>query len=296
MNLEMTGSDLALSGTAAAPRLLGRIFFKRGNVNILSRDFSLLTLERQKQYYRGDLEKTSDNYAQFLGDGVLPYLNLNASVKTDTTLSDGTKKPVWVVSRIRGEPFSTEKEKKLDVVFEAYDLDPQSGEFVRGAYDDDAIKVMLLPDFVKSMTGIEKGKTVDGNVVVADYLNSRLQTVVFRGVERQLESALGLESLTLDYNFGSDIKRAMGLSDAGGQKSTLGVGFIKGFFDKLYIDVRYSQGVDMAGSATPLQTVIYQLTYKLSPVWSVSYYREPLTVYDLQSGPSKTTLNGTLHF
>ena len=296
MNLEMTGSDLALSGTAAAPRLLGKIFFKRGNVNILSRDFSLLTLERQKQYYRGDLEKTSDNYAQFLGDGVLPYLNLNASVKTDTTLSDGTKKPVWVVSRIRGEPFSTEKEKKLDVVFEAYDLDPQSGEYVRGAYDDDAIKVMLLPDFVKSMTGIEKGKAVDGNVVVADYLNSRLQTVVFRGVERQLESALGLESLTLDYNFGSDIKRAMGLSDAGGQKSTLGVGFIKGFFDKLYIDVRYSQGVDMAGSATPLQTVIYQLTYKLSPVWSVSYYREPLTVYDLQSGPSKTTLNGTLHF
>ncbi|MFA4904909.1 MAG: site-specific tyrosine recombinase/integron integrase [Candidatus Margulisiibacteriota bacterium] len=296
LNLEMTGSDLALSGRAAAPRLLGKIFFKRGNINIISRDFSLLSLERQSQFYHGDLEKTSDNYAQFLGDGVLPYLNLNAAVKADKYLPDGTKKQVWVVSRLRGEPFSTEKQKKLDVVFEAYDVDPQSGLYLRGAYDDDAIKVMLLPDFVKSMTGVEKGRAADGNVVVADYLNSRLQTVVFRGVERQLETALGLESLMLDYNFGSDIQRTMGINGSGAQRSNLGVGFIKGFFDKLYIDVRYSQGVNMAAAATPLQTVNYQLTYKLTPIWSVSYYREPLTVYDLQSGPSKTTLNGTLHF
>jgi hypothetical protein len=184
----------------------------------------------------------------------------------------------------------------VELVFEAYDLDLQSGEYVRGAYNEESIKVMLLPDFVKSLTGVEKGRAADGNVVVADYLNSRLQTVVFRGVERQLETALGLESLMLDYNFGSDIQRAMGLSGNGAQRSNLGVGFIKGFFDKLYIDVRYSQSVDAAGSATPRQTVNYQLTYKLSPIWSVAYYREPLSLYDLQSGPSKTSLNGTLHF
>ncbi|MBI5699649.1 translocation/assembly module TamB domain-containing protein [Candidatus Saganbacteria bacterium] len=289
MNLEMSGTDIALSGTLNEPRLLGKLFFKRGNVNIFSRDFSLLTAERQKQYYRGDLDKISDNYAQFIGDGVIPYLNLTASVKTDTLRADGTRKPVIVISRLRGEPFSIES------VFEAYELDPQSGEYVRGAYNEESIKVMLLPDFVKSLTGVEKGRAADGNVVVADYLNSRLQTVVFRGVERQLETALGLESLMLDYNFGSDIQRTMGLS-GNGARSNLGVGFIKGFFDKLYIDVRYSQSVDVAGSATALQTVNYQLTYKLTPIWSVAYYREPLSLYDLQSGPSKTSLNGTLHF
>lgn len=296
MNLEMSGADIALSGTANEPRLLGKLFFKRGNVNILSRDFSLLTAERQKQYYRSDLDKISDNYAQFIGDGVIPFLNLTASVKTDTLRPDGTRKPVMVISRLRGEPGSFEKEKKLEAIFEAYELDPQSGEYVRGAYNEESIKVMLLPDFVKSLTGVEKGRAADGNVVVADYLNSRLQTVVFRGVERQLETALGLESLMLDYNFGSDIQRTMGISGNGAQRSNLGVGFIKGFFDKLYIDVRYSQSVDVAGSATALQTVNYQLTYKLSPIWSVAYYREPLSLYDLQSGPSKTSLNGTLHF
>ena len=296
MNLEMSGADMALSGTAAEPRLLGKLFFKRGNVNILSRDFSLLSPDRQKQYYRGDLEKISENYAQFIGDGVIPYLNLTAAVKTDTLRPDGTRKPVMVLSRLRGEPGSFEKDKRLEAVFEAYETDPQSGEYMRGPYSEESIKVMLLPDFVKSLTGVEKGRAADGNVVVADYLNSRLQTVVFRGVERQLETALGLESLMLDYNFGSDIQRAMGLGSNGGQRSSAGVGFIKGFFDKLYIDVRYSQSVDVAGAATPLQTVNYQLRYKLTPVWSVAYYREPLSLYDLQSGPSKTSLNGTLHF
>ena len=91
--------------------------------------------------------------------------------------------------------------------------------------------------------------------MVADYLTSRVQTVLFRGLQREIEQALGLESLTLEYNFGPKIREAMGINDPISQiteKPTWTVGFVKGFFDRLYIDVRYSQGAN--GSTTGSNT------------------------------------------
>jgi len=158
---------------------------------------------------------------------------------------------------------------------------------------------MLLPDFIKSLTGISQGdEGVDTNVVVADYISSRLQTYVFRGIERGLEQTLGLESLTLEYNFGKDVRRAMGVTDTRvleGEKPDWRVGFAKGFFDKFYLDVNYSQ---FGGEADqPGEEVFnYQLTYKLSPIWSIIYYREPTSLQELSTGYQQVTLKAGFSF
>ena len=68
-----------------------------------------------------------------------------------------------------------------------------------------------------------------------------------------------------------------------------GIGAVKGFFGRFYIDVKYSQAVQE-------QAVInkaflnYQLTYKLSPVLSVVYYREPFSFIEEESDYYKVTL------
>jgi len=302
-NMEMYGQGLKLQGDMQDLKMRGKVYFKRGTVNIFNREFLLLNVEQQRQYYPYDLDKQQDNYAQFLGENLLPDLNLIAMVKieqnkvseTDPTQSE--KKETIVISHIRGIPFAPEKERGINIELSSYEEDKSKSppEYRRSALDDAEIKVLLLPDFIKSITGIEKGTVVDSNAVVADYLSSRLQTLVFRGLERELEQALGLTSLTLEYNFGSDLRRAMGVADVSVGRPLWGVGFVKGFFDKLYIDVRYSKW-DVSYTAGPEESIHYQVTLKLSPILSVIYYREPLSVYDLQSGPSRTTLNAGLSF
>jgi hypothetical protein len=158
---------------------------------------------------------------------------------------------------------------------------------------------MLLPDFIKSLTGISGGQEtgVDTNAVVADYLSSRLQTLVFRGLERNLEQRLGLESLTLEYNFGKKLRQEMGIKDTSifGQQPDWRVGFVKGFFDKFYVDVRYSEMI-VEGASAAQTSFIYQLTYKLSPIWSIMYYREPPSIGDFIAGYQKVTLQAGLSF
>jgi hypothetical protein len=302
-NMEMYGQGLNLRGNLEKLKMRGKVYFKRGTVNIFNREFVLLNAEQQRQYYPYDLDKQQDNYAQFLGENLLPDLNLIAMVKveqakvSETDPTQKEKKETMVISHIRGIPFAAEKERGIDIGLLAYEEDKSKSppEYRRAGLDDAEIKVLLLPDFIKSLTGIEKGTAVDSNAVVADYLSSRLQTLVFRGVERELEQALGLTSLTLEYNFGSDLRRAMGVAEVSVDRPLWGVGFVKGFFDKLYIDVRYSKW-DVAYTAGPEESIHYQVTLKLSPILSVLYYREPLSVYDLQSGPSRTSLNAGFSF
>jgi len=302
VNLEMAGSGLRLSGNINQPVLVGRVDLKRGTVNIFNREFTLLSSDTQKTYPGYNLGQVSDNYAQFSGaEGLMPYLNLAASVKVEdyTVDSEGkrTKKEVTVLSFISGVPGSKEKEKGINIGLEAFEKDPAGGGWLRAKYSDSEIKVLLLPDFIKSATGIEKDSQVDTKAVVADYLHSRLQTFIFRGMERQLERALGLESLTLEYNFGQDLRRALGAQDvARVEQPTWGVGFVKGFFDRFYIDLRYRQTMEQQTGAENPNYFNYQLTYKLTPVWSFSYYREPLSLYDLNTGYSKTTLKAGYSF
>ncbi len=308
LNLELEGQDILISGNLNEPIMLGKTTFNRGTVNILNREFSLMNEDRQKQIFASDLEKVKLNTADFRGKS-LPHLTLSAEINiksTEKIIAADSKTPTYVttnilvVSRIIGTPFAKEKEEGLNLSFYSFkeDATNQPPELVPSGYDEEENKVLLLPDFIKGPLGItERGVTdVDANAVLADYLNSRLNSYLLRGVERNIAKDLELDSLTLEYNFGKDLRNLMPTTksptEIGPQElpeTMYGVGAVKGFFGRLYIDVKYSQAVQE-------QAVInkaflnYQLTYKLSPVLSVVYYREPFSFIEQESDYYKVTL------
>jgi len=308
LNLELEGQNITISGSLNDPKIVGKTTFKRGRVNLLSREFSLMTEDRQKEVFGSELDRVKENTAVFQG-GSLPNLTLSAEIKvksTEKTAASTSKTPeyvstnVLVVSRITGMPFSKEKEEGLNLAFYSYkeDSSKQPPELLPGGYDEQDIKVLLLPDFIKGPLGIsERGVSdVDANEVLADYLNSRLNSYLLRNVERDLAKNFELESLTLEYNFGKDLKNMLPttktpaeLSPQEMPETMYGIGAVKGFFGRFYIDFKYSQAVQE-------QAVInkaflnYQLTYKLSPVLSVVYYREPFSFIEEESDYYKVTL------
>lgn len=308
LNLELEGQNILISGNLNTPVLLGKTTFKQGTVNILNREFSLMNEDRQKEIFMSALDIAKENSAVFRGKS-LPDLTLSAEINVKSVekiTSAATKTSTYVttnilvVTRITGTPFSKEKEEGLNLTFYSFleDATKQPPELIPTGYDQEEIKVLLLPDFIKGPLGIsERGVSdVDTNAVLADYLNSRLNSYLLRGVERNIAKNLELDSLTLEYNFGKDLKNMLPTTksptEIGPQEmpeTMYGIGAVKGFFGRFYIDVKYSQAVQE-------QAVInkaflnYQLTYKLSPVLSVVYYREPFSFIEQESDYYKVTL------
>lgn len=307
MNLEI-GGGLKISGNLEAPGLLGKIAIKRGTVNIFNREFTLLSPETQKKYFPYDSEKIQDNVAVFSGEegpaGIMPDINIISSTNVENLEKDASgkyvKKLVDVLARLKGTIGAKEEERGLKIYLFAYTEDRTKTpvEMVPAAYSEQDLKVMLLPDFIKSLAGIGRPEElqqekVDTNAVVADYLSSRVQTLLFRGIEREVEQKLGLESLTLEYNLGPKFREALGVKDAPGfetEKPAWSVGFVKGFTDRLFIDVRYAQGMEQAAGSAAQTTFNYQLTYKLSLIWSIIYYREPISLSEITTGYQKIML------
>ncbi|MBU1026274.1 MAG: translocation/assembly module TamB domain-containing protein, partial [Candidatus Margulisbacteria bacterium] len=303
MNLEVNSESLKITDTLATPSLLGKIYLKRGTVTIFNREFTLMSTQQQENYYSVNAEKIKENTALFTGEkgkeGIMPKVELAAVVEVDNKVEDASgelvNRPVTIISQLEGVIGAEDKERGLKISFDSF-ADDGSGTKA-AAYSDEEIKVMLLPDFIKALTGVSKGDEVEGNVVVADYISSRLQTIVFRGVERDLEQRLGLESLTLEYNFGKDIRQAMGANETRTfkeEKPDWRVGFAKGFFDRLYLDVKYSQLDQESGGV--YTTINYQITYKLSQIWSIIYYREPISLQEISTGYQKITLKAGFSF
>ncbi|MFA5839593.1 MAG: translocation/assembly module TamB domain-containing protein [Candidatus Margulisiibacteriota bacterium] len=309
MNLEIQSDKLNIAGNLASPSLLGKIFIKQGSINIFGREFSLLSVDEQKTFYPYGQEQVRDNSAVFSGgegiEGIMPKVDIMARVDVENSETDAsnqiTKKKVIIVSKIYGLLGSLDKERGLNILFSSFTEDKTKTpiEMTPASYSEQDIKVMLLPDFIKSLTGVSQGSStgVDTNAILADYLASRLQTMIFSGMQRNLAQSLGLESLTLEYNFGKDLRQRMGVSNTSVievEKPDWRVGIAKGFFDRLFIDVRYAQYTPEILNTGLYSSFNYQLTYKITPIWSIIYYREPMSLTDLTSGYSKVTLKAGL--
>ncbi|MBU0671610.1 MAG: hypothetical protein KJ732_01125, partial [Candidatus Margulisbacteria bacterium] len=62
-----------------------------------------------------------------------------------------------------------------------------------------------------------------------------------------------------------------------------------------YLEINYSQYG--AEAENPMEeTFDYQLTYKLSPIWSIIYYREPTSPQEITTGYQKMTLKAGFSF
>lgn len=312
MSLEFHGRDIALKGNTNQPLLNGNLNFKRGTINVLNREFDLLSETEQERYYPYDFDQISPNLARFSSEnGTMPYLNLTAAVAVEA-VDDSSKnqqnsntsppaekqrRTVNVVTKIKGIPGEANNINGLKTTFDAFIENKSSSppQMSKATYSETQIKVLLLPDYVKSLVGMNENNVQSADVL-ADYLNSRLQVLVFRNIERKLENSLGLESLTLQYNFGKDIRRNLGQTDPYyGVQPRYGIGFVKGFFDRLYIGLKYSQFEDEQ-AANQWSAFNYEITYKLSPSFALAYYREPLTYTGVDTDYYKVTLKSGIQF
>ncbi|MFA6170208.1 MAG: DUF748 domain-containing protein [Candidatus Margulisiibacteriota bacterium] len=314
MNLEIESRGLKITGDMRAPTLLGRVQVKRGTINLLSREFRLLTPDQQQKYFPYS-EQSEENLAIFTGgkgtEGFLPQIAITSLVNVEDQEigADGApkKKKVAIVAKLNGLIGSQDKTRGLKVNLSGFveDKSKTPSEMVPANYSESDLRVLLLPDFIRGLTGVktggEKGQdAVETNVVVADFVSSRIQTILFRGVEREVEQKLGLESLTLEYNLGPKVREAMGVKDPVGlqQEGTpaWSVGFVKGFFDRLFIDVRYAQIKEPTISGAAQNSFNYQLTFKINPIWAIIYYREPLNLNEPATGYQKITLKAGFYF
>ncbi|KPJ67117.1 hypothetical protein AMJ44_07430, partial [candidate division WOR-1 bacterium DG_54_3] len=305
MNLGIESKQLKVLGNLAYPSLLGKIFLKRGAVTIFNRNFDLLSSEKQELYFPYDADKIKDNIALFTGEegpeGLMPDITITAKAEIESLEQDESGKPIRkktiILSRLQGVIQALEKERGLNITFFSYveDKTKTPPGITPVDYSEQEIKVMLMPDIIKDLIAQEakeKEIKVDRNVVVAEYVSSLVfQAYVLRPVERELEQKFGLESLTLEYNIGKDVRQAM-VKEAKGfedEKPDWRIGVAKGFFDRIYLEVNYEQ----FGTETELaqEYFNYQLTFKLDPIWSIIYYREPISFQEPVSGPQKVTLS-----
>jgi hypothetical protein len=306
LNLELEGQNISIKDALSAPNITGKVTFKSGTVNILNREFSLMSEDTQKDTFPAGMADVQVNTADFRGK-TLPYLTLTAQINVNSTEKNvatlSSKTPTYttsnilVISRITGVPFSQEKDEGLNLVFYSFkeDATKQPPELTPTGYDEEQVKVLLLPDFIKGSLGISDVSNVDANEVLSDYLNSRLNAYLLRDVERNLAKSFELESLTLEYNFGKDLRNMFSTNNPaqlGPQEmpeTMYGIGAQKSFFDKFYIDAKYSQAVEQSNLINK-EFLDYQITYKLNPIFSIVYYREPYSFLQDDTDYYKVTI------
>lgn len=321
INLEIFGEELLLSGTMASPVVNGEVEIKSGSLSILSREFDILSEYDQERYFGSDRSSVIKNEAVFQGGekpySAIPYIRLTAKSEivsytktvagnpSDSSAPSPTvqKDTTVIITRIFGMPFVQDKARMIEPSFYAFKLDATKSppEPVEASYDQNQIRLMLLPDFLKSSLGVSKDggqEGIDANAIIVDYLNARLQSYLLRGVTSRVEDALGLESFTLDYNFGRDLEKLLPTKRgeyAVNDTPQFGVGFVKGIFDNVFIQVRYAQALEQASYASNL-SLNYQITWKATRYYSLVYYREPVTFQDLDSTYYKMTVQSQYSF
>lgn len=313
MNLEIYGEELLLTGTMSAPVVNGNVQIKSGNLSILGREFIIVGEYDQEKYFGSDRSSIIANEAVFYGGekpySAMPYIRLTAKseiisfTRSKTEDRSVHKDTTMVITRISGMPFVQEQSRMIALSFYAFKLDNEKSppELVPADYDQNRIRLMLLPDFLKSGLGVSEGDVDDGidaNAIIVDYLNARLQSYLLRGITSRVEQALGLESFTLDYNFGRDLEKILptkrgeyGVNDT----PQFGVGFVKGVFDNVFIQVRYAQALEQSSFISNM-SLNYQITWKATRYYSFVYYREPVTFQEQDSTYYKMTLQSQYSF
>lgn len=309
MNVEVADSSLSVSGSSIYPSIVGRVNLNGGSLSILGREFELLSEKDQATYYPYNQEKIESNYVVFKGgekaEGVTPSPNLIAlsNVTNQTITRDINNNEVVttdkyrVITRIQG----------ASLAFEAYKEDNTQSPptFTQSTLSESEIRAMLLPDFLKNALGLSNNSAANSQaagLIVDDYVNNYIRSRLIKNVEREVEKNLGLESFSLSYNFGQQLRKNVSGSSATvdpmEEPNILGIGVVKGFFDRLYIGLKYTQNMDQTIDNTVPRYFNYEITYKLTKILSLIYYREPndFSIQNLNSGYYKVSLRAGYQF
>ncbi len=329
MDFEIQGKGLQVSGSMSKPEMEGVVGINSGTLNLLGmfgRDFKVVSEKDQELYFGSNLAKDTEgnnktNRAEFKKSyGMIPMLFVTAKTEIDENPSavdsalasekNPSQTKTVIITKMSGIPFTTDKDRAIKTSLYAFSEDKQTtpSKISQLSYSESQIINVLMPDVFKnalSSIGVKSATSSTGqsvNVedmakgVMVDYLNARLQSYILGGVSGQIEKSLGLETFSLDYNFGKDLAKTFNMqSKPGLENQTLGVNLAKGFFNTIFISAKYSQAMGETTTTNNI-SVNYQIIWKIDNNYSLVYYREPVTFADPNSTYYKTTLQSSRKF
>ena len=261
LEVENTVTPLKVTGSLNLMQIKNNLYFARGTAYLFNRTFELLSLDRQKVFYK-DPNRAEANYLSFKVDKVadsikkslIPILNLKAlsiiePLEATVTANVAQKEPYkGVVVIFDGSIYNLKS-----LTFEEYDidspykreLDPQFVRFYKlslqevGNSQDFAqfteLMNLLMPEFM-DRSGLAEQETSSKilNEMAAQRINLLFRSSVLRPIEKGLAQNIGLYDLRIDYNLGKTLVRNVGSQG----DNLLGLNLVKDLYqDILFLNV-----------------------------------------------------------
>lgn len=286
LSMAPTVADVKVSGSLNTPKMTQALSFSEGTVGLFNREFTLLSVDKQQDYYPGSELKSHKNTLSLttLEDpaaGVIrifPVLDILAVTVVEKTATSSTTKT--------SDP-DANKDKHVVVLIKGPLYNPKSFTFDKFVNDDTKLRFeatygiqdlstvleVLMPDFYEiaysGQVNSDQTKRFLSQVGETG-VNSVIRSKVIRPIEKQVAHNIGVTDFQLDYNVGSALFGAANLQGNNSSvPSSLGVNVIKSLLsDQLLLRVKTN--LDLKGQ-TDAQVSEWELTYYFLRHFSLNY-------------------------
>lgn len=285
LSLATTLTDVKVTGTLNTPRMINSLVFSEGTVSLFNREFTVLTPEKQKDYYQASELKTHKNTLSLTTAEdsiagiirIVPVLDLLAVTvveKTATSSSSAGKDPdadkdKHVVVLIKGPVYNPSS-----FYFEKF-VDDSSKMRFQASYtfqDLSAVLELLMPDFYdiaySGQVNSDQTKRLISQVGETG-VNSVIRSKVIRPMEKQVAHNIGVSDVQVDYNVGSALFGAANIQGVGNVQSNVGVSVIQNLLSDQLV-LRVKTNLDLKGQ-TDTQISEWELTYYFLRHFSLNY-------------------------
>lgn len=282
LSIAETISPVVISGTLNSPKIQNSITVSTGFITAINRQFEILSIDRQREYYRNNQYKIHNNTVAFQTDysstksRLIPQLNVTALAVMDplevasSNLSADTDltKYTHVLITIAGSAYSLDGfqfDKYLSSSSEASNRLEFRGSYrLSNGGDASEIAKILAPELLAN-TG--SGSQANSRILtqLGTGAVNYISQVALRGVQRNLAQNIGLDDIQINYNLGdalfkTDSNKAVGVS--------LGKSL---FSNQLYVKARTNVNLERQKSGNTLQLSDIELTYYLEKNLSLNY-------------------------
>jgi hypothetical protein len=310
LEVEPGNEAFYLKGTLYHPRPAGTLKVRQGALSMLNHKFDIVNPSDQKYFFSSDISRILDNSIAFdtgklnvqssdelQRQWIVPYFRLIAKTQIDAetvsqNLGESSLYDRIVLVRLEGSPFDD-----AGVVFEQYQLVNQKpeplGESVVMQAKEDQKKLTqlltllnpgtyyaeLLTEFQKEGVNSQRTRSLLANMTETQV--NRVFRSMLRPVERDLARTMGLYDITLDYNLGSGVNEALGLSktnegddenESGDTETVLGIKLVENLLsDRLFVTLKTEIQRQQESDVTSLQLSKYLITYYLTSWLTFNY-------------------------
>jgi hypothetical protein len=286
LSLAKSTSPIIITGTFNAPRIRNSITVSTGFINLLNRQFEILSIDRQRDYFRGSQYKVHNNTVEFQTDysstknKLIPQLNITALTvieplvqSTSNSVEADATKYAHILVTIRGPVYNLQGfqfEKYVSARSDTTDRLDYRGMYGLGLNPDsqnsgDAAEIarMLAPELLDAQT-----QNGNDNVFIRQVGSGAvnyISQVALRGIERDLAKNIGVDDIQISYKLGEAVF-------GGISNHTVGVSVAKSLLsNQLYIRARTDVDVERRKYSNTLQLSEVELTYYLEKYWSLNY-------------------------